>query len=180
MIASFRYAVTPVVRKEVLKPILALRRLKQFFRLVNNDVISTPNACVDRVEHRTPQQVASINFAGQKVSLYERLADTIAIICWITQAISPQPYLSASLAGRAGRRSGDYHRRTVRRFDCTPQMASNAGTGRRHATSYHLRLSRCLGLMIPPFADRTWLCSARRDGRFSPLPPIVRNTHIRA
>ncbi len=52
--------------------------------------------------------------------------------------LSRQPYLSASLAGRAGRpETGDYHRRTVRRFDRTPQMAGNAGIGRRHATSYH-------------------------------------------
>ncbi|VUC84800.1 ABC transporter membrane protein [Salmonella sp. NCTC 11881] len=51
-----------------------------------------------------------------------------------------------------------------------PQMAGNAGIGRRHATSYH-SVYRAVWINDPAlFADRTWYWrSARRDGRFSLL-----------
>lgn len=52
------YAVTPVVRKEVLEANPGLDdALNTLSGLLNNDVISTLNAQVD-IEHRTPQQVA--------------------------------------------------------------------------------------------------------------------------
>lgn len=52
------YAVTPVVRKEVLEANHGLDdALNTLSGLLNNDVISTLNARVD-IEHRTPQQVA--------------------------------------------------------------------------------------------------------------------------
>ncbi|HFX6704963.1 TPA: osmoprotectant ABC transporter substrate-binding protein OsmX [Salmonella enterica subsp. enterica serovar Napoli] len=52
------YAVTPVVRKEVLEANPSLDdALNTLSGLLNNDVISTLNAQVD-IEHRTPQQVA--------------------------------------------------------------------------------------------------------------------------
>ncbi|SUG05391.1 ABC transporter periplasmic binding protein [Salmonella enterica subsp. enterica serovar Pullorum] len=67
------YAVTPVVRKEVLEANPGLDdALNTLSGLLNNDVISTLNAQVD-IEHRTPQQVAPFNFCRTKVCCKERL-----------------------------------------------------------------------------------------------------------
>ena len=52
------YAVTPVVRKDVLEANPGLEEaLDTLSALLNNDVIATLNAQVD-IDHKTPQQVA--------------------------------------------------------------------------------------------------------------------------
>lgn len=74
--------------------------------------ISTLNAQVD-IEYRTPQQVAHQFLQGQSLAVRERLW-----IRWHYAYADNAVYLATALpfsilAGRAGRRSGDYHRRTV-------------------------------------------------------------------
>lgn len=70
------YAVTPVVRKEVLEANPGLDdALNTLSGLLNNDVISTLNAQVD-IEHRTPQQVAH-QFLQDKGLLSGAPMDTI-------------------------------------------------------------------------------------------------------
>ncbi len=112
------------MRKEVLEASHGLDdALNTLSGLLNNDVISTLNA-ESLIEASYRHQLVAHQFLQDKVCARAPM-DTILLpyLDAREKAISPALQLQHLWLVALARRSGDYHRRTVRRFDCTPQMA---------------------------------------------------------